>query len=153
MAPGQEVSHDMSLGAWGQGQSPGCPHFGWIPAPCHVVSVDRGQPQNVPPQADLGLLHPWETMHPKPPVLCPSRDPTARAAPSLSLSPVFVENRIKTPCSWAAASRGRLWPSAWAECHQTAPSGGREDPEVLVGGSQWCQMSRLPTGSFSSSSG
>lgn len=33
MVPGQEVSHDMPLGAWGQGLSPGCPHFGWIPAP------------------------------------------------------------------------------------------------------------------------
>lgn len=33
MAPGREVSHDMPLRAWGQGLSPGHPHFGWIPGP------------------------------------------------------------------------------------------------------------------------
>lgn len=126
----------------------GVPTLAGCQLPSPVAFMDRGQLQNVPPQADLGLLQPWETMHPKHPVPCPSRAPIARAAPSLSFSPVFVENRIKTPCSWAAASRGTLWPPAWAGCHQTAPSGGREDPEVLVGGLSGAKCSGFQLGPF-----
>lgn len=120
---------------WGLGDRDchlGVPTLAGSQLPCPVASMDSGQAQNTTGRP--GAAAPMGDNAPQAPRACPSRAPAARAAPSLSLRPVFVENRIKTPCSWAAASRGRLWPPARAGCHQTAPSGGRENPEVPMGG-------------------